>query len=69
MKIKYNTVQFQKYFRPDTNLYGEPSVTDVLDVEESVVRVGAVLVQAPDGGVLPGHRHVPDQPGSLLVSD
>ena len=53
-------MQFQKYFLPDTNLYGEPGIADVLNVEESVVRVGAVFVQAPDGRVLPGDRHVPD---------
>ena len=58
--IKHRRVQFSKYFWPDTNLYGEPGIADVLNVEESVVRVGAVLVQAPDGRVLPGDRHVPD---------
>ena len=59
-KIKHRRVQFSNYFWPDTNLYGEPGIADVLNVKESVVRVGAMFIQAPDGRVLPGDRHVPD---------
>ena len=32
---------------PYNNLNGEPGVTNTLDIEESIVRVGAVLVQGP----------------------
>ena len=48
------------FFSPDTYFYGEPGIADVLYVEECVMRVGALLVQGPDGHVTPRHRHVPD---------
>ena len=48
----------------DEELEGEPSIADTLDIEESIVSIGAVLVQGPgcqvppcpDGDV-PDHRH------------
>ena len=50
---------------PDKDLDGEPSVADALNVEESVVGIGAVLVQGPVGGVPPG-RHS-DVPGATKL--
>ena len=50
----------KKYSWPDTDLYGEPGIAHIFYVEESIVRVCAVFVQAPHSGVTPGHRDVPD---------
>ena len=54
----------QKYYSPDTYLNREPSVADILNVDESDVRVGAVFVQCPDGCVCPSQRHISDDRNS-----
>ena len=47
--------------RPDEKLEGEPGITKTLQVEESIVSVGAVFVQRPGSLVVRGgHRHVVD---------
>ena len=46
---------------PDNDLDGEPRVTNTFNVEESIMRVGAVLVKCPGGHIGPCHdRDVPD---------
>ena len=38
----------------DEELEGEPSITDTLDIEESIVSIGGMLVQCPCSGVVRG---------------
>ena len=38
---------------PDKDLYGEPCIADALYEEESIVSIGAVLVQGPGSQVPP----------------
>jgi hypothetical protein len=53
---------------PDNDLYGEPGVADALNVEESVVGVGAVLVQRPRSLVTPSpHCNVPGGQSFTLI--
>ena len=41
------------YHLPDKYLYSEPGIADTLNEEESIMSVGAVLVQGPGGQVPP----------------
>ena len=60
---KYCTLIYSGSFPsllPDANFYCEPGVADVLDVEEGVMRVGAVLVEGPHADISPSDGDVPD---------
>ena len=47
---------------PDKKLQGEPGVADTLDVEESIVSIGTILVKGPGSCVFRG-------PDSEVVDD
>lgn len=52
-----------KYFIiPHYYFYRKPGIANTLDEKESIMRIGAVLVQGPSRHIVPGlDRHVSDQ--------
>ena len=56
-------LELLKMQSPDKDLDGEPRITNALNVEESVVSIGAVLVQRPVCHVSSSRAHsdIPDE--------
>ena len=51
---------------PDKDLDGEPRIANALNVEESIVSIGAVLVQRPVGHISSSRAHS-DIPGEEII--